>query len=1162
MIPILFDTNETSFTSNGLGRLRDCIECKVTEERNGVYEADFQYPVTGANFDRIKVGRIIGVTHNESEDIQPFDIASYEKPINGVVTFHCTHISYRQSYMTVTGSNINSLADAFTLLGNAEPTNPFTYQTDKTSSAYMSGADGKPKSVRSLLGGTEGSILDTYGGEYEWDKFKVILHSSRGETRPFSIRYGVNMLEYNEDFDTQGSYSSCIPFWSNGTETVVGDRQFATGVTIANRGECVPLDVSDKFEAQPTKAEVEAMGLSVMASKNVYNPTQTLHVEFARLQDVPDYENFKRLYQCNLCDTINVVFPDYKSTGQFKIVKTVWDVLKDRYDSMELGDLSISLSQALGINNSSSYSGSSGGGGGGTDDYTELTNKPQINNVTLTGNKTSSQIGVADAVHTHTVSQITDFPTLATVATSGNYNDLSNKPSIPTVNDATLTIQKNGTTVNTFTANASSNVTANITVPTNNNELTNGAGYITSPNIPYCTCATAAGTAAKTTTIVSGTFTSDDLVTGAQVLVKFTNSNTVANPTLKIGSTTAKSIKRYGTTAPSTSAASSWNANSVIMFTYDGTYWQMTDYNNTTYSSMTTAEYEAGTGTTARTITPARLKDAIQHWDAVKSVNGKTGAVTLTASDVGALPDTTTYVSSFNGSTGAVTYTAPVTSVNSKTGAVTLTASDVGALPDSTTIPSKLSDLTNDLIYDLGTVTPNDGVFSVSNDDVTAITALWNDGFCALKLSVNSKDYYAYKERIITYNGLNFMGFVAVEADIAALAVLTGKTLVGINANGIGMFAVIPDMTAEDVQVEVSSGLAGKQDTLVSGTNIKTINSQSILGSGDLNISVSGTKNIWYGTCSTAAATQEKAITTTSGDFVLGTGNMLRVSFTNAAGAFGAITLNVDGTGAKNAYYHYNGGYTRVNREGWSNGEVIDFVYDGTRFLMVDGGLATTSHRGKTLLEDSTSSTSTTTAATPNSVKTAYDLADTANTLAGVVAGNLVTSVSSASTDTEYPSAKCVYERTTPTVIQAHGSGNVSTTSGAITQIPLVTTDAVYNNTRDAEIDTTLGGIKIKTAGIYRVYGSIYFTNASGVSRAGVYLYQSTNGGNYASATEIHNSLMPSSASTSNVIPIASKLISCAVNDGIYLAGRALGGSSTLSGNNQATYLCVEKVGE
>ena len=356
MIPILYDTNETDFTSNGLGRLRDCISCTVSEERNGLYEADFEYPVTGANFDRIRVGRIIGVTHNESEDVQPFDIVSYTKPINGIVTFHCTHISYRQSYMTVTGSNINSLADAFTLLGTAQPTNPFTYETDKTSTTYMAGADGKPKSVRSLLGGTEGSILDTYGGEYEWDKFKVILHSSRGTTRPFSIRYGVNMLEYNEDFDTQGSYSSCIPYWTNNTETVVGDRQFATGVTIANRGECVPLDVSDKFESQPTKAEVEAMGLSVMNSRNAYNPTQTIHVEFARLQDVPDYENFRRLYECNLCDTINVVFPDYKSTGQFKIVKTVWNVLKDRYESMELGDLSISLAEALGVSNS--YSGS------------------------------------------------------------------------------------------------------------------------------------------------------------------------------------------------------------------------------------------------------------------------------------------------------------------------------------------------------------------------------------------------------------------------------------------------------------------------------------------------------------------------------------------------------------------------------------------------------------------------------------------------------------------------------------------------------------------------------------------------------------------------------------------------------------------------------------
>ena len=390
MIPILYDTNETVFESNGLGRLRDCISCIVTEERNGIYECDFEYPIDGANYDLIQVGRIIGVTHDSAtftrevptvgvlsdenndlltdeeglsltapstrlvieRDVQPFDIVSFTRPIDGVVTFHCVHISYRQSYLTVTGNNINSLSAAFNLLGNATPNNPFTYETDKGSAGYLASADGIPRSVRSMLGGIEGSILDAYGGEYEWDRFRVILHSERGTLRNFTIRYGVNMLEYNEEFNSSGTYSSCVPYWTDGTFTVVGDRQIASGSTITGRGECVPLDVSDKFEEQPTKAQVNAMGLLVMNEKKPMIPSQNIHVEFVRLQDM-GYENLENLLECKLCDTIKVVFPFYNTTGQFKIVKTVWDVLQDRYESMELGDLSVTLAEALGLSNSS-----------------------------------------------------------------------------------------------------------------------------------------------------------------------------------------------------------------------------------------------------------------------------------------------------------------------------------------------------------------------------------------------------------------------------------------------------------------------------------------------------------------------------------------------------------------------------------------------------------------------------------------------------------------------------------------------------------------------------------------------------------------------------------------------------------------------------------------
>lgn len=201
------------------------------------------------------------------------------------------------------------------------------------------------------------------------------------------------------------------------------------------------------------------------------------------------------------------------------------------------------------------------------------------------------------------------------------------------------------------------------------------SGYIKSPNLPYFTCSTGAGTTAKVGTLQTGTFEAADLVKGAQILVKFTNSNTVASPTFNANSTGAKSIKRYGTTAPSTSAATSWNAGNVLMLVYDGSYWQIADWINTSYSAMTTTEIAAGTGTSSRVITPANLKVAIQTWDHVKSVNGQTGNVTLS------IPENTSDLTNDSGFITAST--APVTSVNNKTGNVTLTASDVSAVDTS-----------------------------------------------------------------------------------------------------------------------------------------------------------------------------------------------------------------------------------------------------------------------------------------------------------------------------------------------------------------------------------------------------------------------------------------------------------------------------------------------
>ena len=425
MIPILYEKNETSFTSNGICRLHDCLSVKVTEERNGVYECDFDYPVTGAHYDEIVCGRIIAVTHDDSGDIQPFDIVGYTAPINGVVSFHAVHISYRLNYITtidikhfIAKDHSQSTqeqvppAAIMTLLKTgvqnsgswvihpAYPACPFSFDSDITTRDLLTLDSKEPITLRQVLGGKEGGILDTFHCEFEFDRWTVHMWSNRGQQRDFAIRYGLNMTEYNDEADTSEAFNSVAPFW-NGNDTLKSIQHVDSGRTLpSGRVACVPLDLSSNFENEPTTAQLTSAAQSYMNSNRTFNPAQTINVSFVRLQDSEEYEQYRLLMQCGVCDTITVKFPMYNMSARMKIVKVVYDVLQERYDSMELGELSTTLSQALGVSSGSSYSGSSGGGGG-TTSYNDLTNKPQINSQTLTGNKTASDLGlVADTVTT------------------------------------------------------------------------------------------------------------------------------------------------------------------------------------------------------------------------------------------------------------------------------------------------------------------------------------------------------------------------------------------------------------------------------------------------------------------------------------------------------------------------------------------------------------------------------------------------------------------------------------------------------------------------------------------------------------------------------------------------------------------------------------------
>lgn len=368
MIPILYDKEETDFTNNGLCELRDAASVIVTEERNGVYECDFEFPVNGANFDLIQIGRIIVVKHDSTNGVQPFDIVSCTKPINGVVSFHAVHISYRQSKIVASGKNITGLDAALDMLKGGEPSNPFVYWTDKASGATFPLGDGIPRSVREMLGGTDGSILDTYGGEFEFDWFDVKLWENRGEDVDFSIRYGLNMTDYEDQTDISESYSAIVAYWlgsgENNEQIVIKTPMVYDGTpSVTGRVECVAMDLSSDFESQPTEADLASAALNVLATKQPSLPSQTITVDFINLDQTGEYDHLRSLLRCKLCDRVRVVFPFYKLDSYFKIVKVTYDVLQERYTSMELGTLSTTLSEALGIGSGTSGSGSSGGGG-------------------------------------------------------------------------------------------------------------------------------------------------------------------------------------------------------------------------------------------------------------------------------------------------------------------------------------------------------------------------------------------------------------------------------------------------------------------------------------------------------------------------------------------------------------------------------------------------------------------------------------------------------------------------------------------------------------------------------------------------------------------------------------------------------------------------------
>lgn len=364
---ILYDHDEEAFTSNGLGALPDAASCTVTEERNGGYEVEMEYPLTGSHFRDIQKRRILYVKPNPYDDPQPFRIYSITKPINGIVTVHAAHLSYDTSGSIVKlfPADAGSASAAMSYLKNfSVPSTSFTFFTNVGKSGTMSVP--KPSSIRSLLGGSDGSILDTFGGEYLFDKWNISLLESRGADRGVTIRYGKNMTDLEQEENDTDFYTGVYPFWYSESEdgglvTLSANDGIVNAPGNYDFVKIMPLDLSSEDFGKettdsegytttiekPTEAELLAAAQKYIANNKIGIPKVSLDVSFVMLAQAEEYKDFARLETVKLCDTVTVEFEKLGVKTTAKCIKTVYNVLTDKYDSIELGEPKSSLAETV-----------------------------------------------------------------------------------------------------------------------------------------------------------------------------------------------------------------------------------------------------------------------------------------------------------------------------------------------------------------------------------------------------------------------------------------------------------------------------------------------------------------------------------------------------------------------------------------------------------------------------------------------------------------------------------------------------------------------------------------------------------------------------------------------------------------------------------------------
>lgn len=343
--PRLYEAGTLTFTNNGLGSLIDAQDGEV-KRAFGAMELEMKYPVKGRLFRDLTYQRIVLAEPGPGEEPQPFYIYRITKPMNGLVTVYAKHVCYQLDGKPVRPFTASTATEAMQKLkSHAMTVHPFSFETDVGRSGSFKLT--KPAATWAVLGGTEGSILDIFHGEYEFDRYTVRLLTRRGQDRGVRIRYGKNLRTLEQDANCAGCYTGVVPYW---VDTATGESIYAEPVLAEGNfgySRVLPVDFTEKFETKPTIQQLTERAEKYIRDNDIGVPNVSLKVQFVPLEQTEEYAHLAKLEQVSFGDTVTVEFPKLDIDVSARVVETRYDFLRGRYKDVTIGKVKQSLADLI-----------------------------------------------------------------------------------------------------------------------------------------------------------------------------------------------------------------------------------------------------------------------------------------------------------------------------------------------------------------------------------------------------------------------------------------------------------------------------------------------------------------------------------------------------------------------------------------------------------------------------------------------------------------------------------------------------------------------------------------------------------------------------------------------------------------------------------------------